>query len=113
MVLRLTEAGLILNLSIKAETTVREDRCAGTLWQQTRQQLNSFIDISNIILRGYHLVRRSRASRGAGYMERTRISMETTEEEGFFSMNVFTWNTNQGRSAVMWLHSELLHQDDW
>lgn len=40
----------------------------------------------------YHLVRRSRASKGAGYRERTRISTETTEDEGFFSMNVLTWN---------------------
>lgn len=38
----------------------------------------------------YHFVRRSRASRGAEYRERIRTSTETTDEDGFFNMNVFT-----------------------
>lgn len=38
----------------------------------------------------YHFVRRSRASRGAEYRERIRISTETTDEDGFFNVNVFT-----------------------
>lgn len=41
-------------------------------------------------LRTNHLERRSSASRGAGYKERIRTSTDTTEEEGFFSVNVFT-----------------------
>lgn len=38
----------------------------------------------------YHLVRRSKASRGAEYWDRIRISTDTTDEEGFFSVNVLT-----------------------
>lgn len=97
----LTERGLILNLPNKTEKTVEQikqwdalEQCCAMLHAAEAKNTCSSIILCNIkhILLTYHLVRRSRASSGAGYRERLRISTETTEEEGFFSMNVFTWN---------------------
>lgn len=96
----LTGRGLILNLQNKTEKTVRQirqchapEKCCVRLHAAEAQNTCSsviFCNIKRILFTAYHLVRRSRASRGAGYRERLRISTETTEEEGFFNVNVFT-----------------------
>lgn len=92
VVLMLTDSGLILNLQTKTKRgqlaknnggggggggpgRIEAVCCRGTRHKRTLL---------------YHFVRRSKASRGAAYRDRIRISTETTDEEGFFSVNVLT-----------------------
>lgn len=92
VVLMLTEMGLILNLPVKTENLSnqmlakldKQDECCAAAEVHKHN--------TNCI---YHLVRRSNASIGAGYRERVRISTESTEEEGFFNMKVFTWKKDK------------------
>lgn len=72
----LTARGLMLNLQKKKK--------------KVRSLLQQLLNLHMQKVRTNHLERRSSASRGAGYKERIRTSTDTTEEEGFFSANVFT-----------------------
>lgn len=71
----LTDRGLMLNLRKKTGQWFAE--AAGKFTHANKTRTN-------------HLERSSSASRGAGYKERIRISTDTTEEDGFFRVNVFT-----------------------
>lgn len=83
LVLMLTESGLILNLPKKKSCKKKKKSILAICLSVV-----VFIYCSRKVS-AHHLVRRSRASIGAGYRERRRISTDTTEEDGFFSIKVF------------------------